>query len=275
MTIETTMRMKEDAKVHLDYNAGEFKRLTGEQRVKLKEYYDLISDEFDSKKLTGKELTIWKFQRYLKDYLAVAKSMDRNIGKILQYLDQHQLAENTVVVYLSDQGFYLGEHGWFDKRFMYEESLRTPFVIRYPPTIKPGTNITRFASNIDWAPTVLDLAGIAIPDELQGVSLVPLLKNQDVKEWKDELYYHYYEYPDPHRVSPHFGIRTPEYKLIRFYGAENGWEFYDLKKDPSEMKNAINVKRYNSVITDLKLKLAVLIDKYEDDEARKILSEEK
>jgi arylsulfatase A-like enzyme len=152
----------------------------------------------------------------MKDYLAVAKSMDRNIGKILQYLDQHKLVENTVVVYLSDQGFYLGEHGWFDKRFMYEESLRTPFVIRYPQIIKPGTSITRFASNIDWAPTVLDLAGIKVPNEVQGMSLVPLLKNRNVKNWNDELYYHYYEYPDPHRVSPHFGIRTPKYKLIRF-----------------------------------------------------------
>jgi arylsulfatase A-like enzyme len=275
MTIETTMRMKEDVKVHLDYNMGDFKRLTNEQRAKIKEYYDRISNEFDAKNPTGKELAIWKYQRYLKDYLAVARSMDRNIGKILGYLDQHQLVENTVVVYLSDQGFYLGEHGWFDKRFMYEESLRTPFVIRYPPIIKPGTSITRFASNIDWAPTVLDLAGIPIPNEVQGVSLLPLLKDQDVKEWKDELYYHYYEYPDPHRVSPHFGIRTPNYKLIRFYGAENGWEFYDLKRDPAEMNNAIELKRYRSVITELKSTLALLIDKYQDDDARKILSEEK
>jgi arylsulfatase A-like enzyme len=275
MTIETTMRMKEDVKVHLDYNTGDFKRLTEDQRVKIKEYYDRISNEFDAKKLSGKELAVWKFQRYIKDYLAVAKSMDRNIGKILQYLDQHQLVENTVVVYLSDQGFYLGEHGWFDKRFMYEESLRTPFVIRYPQIIKPGTSITRFASNIDWAPTVLDLAGIKVPNEVQGMSLVPLLKNRNVKNWNDELYYHYYEYPDPHRVSPHFGIRTPQYKLIKFYGAENGWELYDLKRDQSEMNNVIKSKKYSKVIADLKSKLVLLIDKYEDDEARKILSEEK
>jgi len=275
MTVDQTMRMREDVKVNMDYYSGDMKRLTNDQRIKIKQYYDRISNEFETKNLSGKELAIWKFQRYMKDYLAVAKSMDRNIGKVLDYLDQHQLVENTVVIYLSDQGFYLGEHGWFDKRFMYEESLRTPFVIRYPQLIKQGTNITGFASNIDWAPTVLDLAGINVPAEVQGMSLVPLLKNRNVKTWTDELYYHYYEYPDPHSVSPHFGIRTAKYKLIRFYGAENGWEFYDLKKDPSEMNNAINIKKYSKVIQELKSKLAILIDKYEDDDAKKILTDEK
>lgn len=273
MSVDQTMRMKEDVKVNMDYYSGDMKRLNDEQRSKIKQYYDRISREFDEKKPTGKELAIWKFQRYMKDYLAVAKSMDRNIGKILKYLDQHQLVDNTVVVYLSDQGFYLGEHGWFDKRFMYEESLRTPFVMRFPKIIKPGTNISHFASNIDWAPTLLDLAGVPIPSEVQGISLVPLLKNPIQQQWKDELYYHYYEYPAPHRVSPHFGIRTPNYKLIRFYGAENGWEFYDLKKDPSEMNNAISVKKYSGVIAELKSKLAILIDKYEDDDAKKILKD--
>jgi arylsulfatase A-like enzyme len=272
MSIDQTMRMKEDVKVHLDYNAGEFKRLNEEQRSWIKKYYDDITKEFDNKKLTGKELAIWKYQRYMKDYLSVARSMDRNIGKVLSYLDQHNLVNNTVVVYLSDQGFYLGEHGWFDKRFMYEQSLRTPFVMRYPGVIKPGLNIDRFASNIDWAPTVLDLAGVGIPADIQGVSLVPLLKNPIQAKWKDELYYHYYEYPDPHRVSPHFGIRTPAYKLIRFYGAENGWEFYDLQKDPSEMHNAFNEKKYVKIIKELKAELIILIDKYQDEDAKAILS---
>ena len=181
MTVEKTMRMNEDVKVHMDYVTGDFKRLNDEQRAVLKKYYDGVTKEFDEKKLSGKELSKWKFQRYMKDYLAVAKSMDRNIGKILDYLDKNNLVENTVLVYVSDQGFYLGEHGWFDKRFMYEESLKTPFLMRYPKLIKAGTNITRFASNIDWAPTILDLAQVKIPAEVQGVSLVPVLKNNLVK----------------------------------------------------------------------------------------------
>ena len=207
----------------------------------------------------------------MKDYLSVAKSMDRNIGKILDYLDKHHLVENTVVVYVSDQGFYLGEHGWFDKRFMYEESLKTPFVIRYPPMIKPGSHIKQFASNIDWAPTVLDFAGVTIPSEIQGKSLLPLFKAPTVKQWRDELYYHYYEYPDPHRVSPHFGIRTSSYKLIRFYGAENQWELYDLKRDPNEMQNEYGQKKYKNTIADLKSRLGLLIDEYQDDDAKKIM----
>ena len=274
MTVEKTMRMNEDVKVHMDYVTGDFKRLNDEQRAVLKKYYDGVTKEFDEKKLSGKELSKWKFQRYMKDYLAVAKSMDRNIGKIMAYLDKNNLVENTVLVYVSDQGFYLGEHGWFDKRFMYEESLKTPFVIRYPKLIKAGTSITRFASNIDWAPTILDLAQVKIPAEVQGVSLVPVLKNNQVKQWKDELYYHYYEFPEPHHVSPHFGIRTAQYKLIRFYHAENTWELYDLKKDPSEMKNVINDKNYQAIISSLKKKLSILIDKYRDKEAKKILEKE-
>ena len=157
---------------------------------------------------------------------------------------------------------------------MYEESLKTPFVIRYPKLIKAGTSITRFASNIDWAPTILDLAQVKIPAEVQGVSLVPVLKNNQVKQWKDELYYHYYEFPEPHHVSPHFGIRTAQYKLIRFYHAENNWELYDLKKDPSEMKNVIHDKNYQAIISSLKKKLSILIDKYQDKEAKEILEKE-
>jgi len=275
MTVEKTMRMNEDVKVHMDYVTGDFKRLNDEQRAVLKKYYDGVTKEFDEKKLSGRELSKWKFQRYMKDYLAVAKSMDRNIGKILDYLDKNNLVENTVLVYVSDQGFYLGEHGWFDKRFMYEESLKTPFVIRYPKLIKAGTSITRFASNIDWAPTILDLAQVKIPAEVQGVSLVPILKNNQVKQWKDELYYHYYEFPEPHHVSPHFGIRTTQYKLIRFYNATTTWELYDLKKDPTEMKNRIDDKNYQSIISSLKKKLSILIDKYQDKEAKEILEKEK
>jgi len=273
MTVDKTMRLKEDVKVHLDY-ASDLKRLDPEQLAVLKKYYDGITREFDDRKLTGKELSKWKFQRYMKDYLAVAKSLDRNVGRIVDYLDAHHLAENTVLVYVSDQGFYLGEHGWFDKRFMYEESLKTPFLVRYPKLIEPGTKITHFASNIDWAPTILDLAGVKVPAEVQGISLVPLLKNERMEYWKDEVYYHYYEYPEPHHVSPHFGIRTPQYKLIRFYGAENTWEFYDLKNDPKEMNNAFRDSQYQTTITFLRKELGQLVDKYEDKEAKAILEKD-
>ena len=270
MTVDKTMRLKEDLKVHMDF-ASDSKRLNPEQLAALNKYYDGITREFDEKKLTGKELSVWKFQRYLKEYLAVARSLDRNVGKIVDYLDSHGLADNTVLIYVSDQGFYLGEHGWFDKRFMYEESLKTPFVVRYPKMIKPGTRITHFASNLDWAPTLLDLAGVKTPAEVQGISLVPLLKNERVEQWKDEVYYHYYEFPEPHHVSPHFGIRTPQYKLIRFYGAENNWEFYDLKNDPKEMNNAYRDSKYQTTIASLKKELGLLIDQYQDKEAKEIL----
>lgn len=160
----------------------------------------------------------------MRDYFATAHALDRNIGKILDFLDENGLAENTIVIYGSDQGFYLGEHGWFDKRFIYEESLRTPFMIRYPGVIKPGTVIEQSLLNIDWAPTLLEMAGVSVPQEIQGKSFSGLLQNKMIN-WRDHVYYHYYEYPQPHRVMPHFGIRTSKYKLVRFYGDQNFGNF--------------------------------------------------
>src|SRR5690606_4658228 len=161
-------------------------RYTPEQEKALSDYYGKISKEFAEKKLEGKELVEWKYQRYLKDYLSTAKSLDRNIGELLNYLDESGLAENTVVIYASDQGFYLGEHGWFDKRFIYEESLKTPFVLRYPGVVKPGSDLQNLILNIDWAPTVLDLAGATIPSDIQGSSFLPLLvNNEDSVQWRD------------------------------------------------------------------------------------------
>ncbi|MBN8825243.1 MULTISPECIES: sulfatase [unclassified Spirosoma] len=274
MTIDKTMRLKEDLKVHLDYdNKGAFNgynRFTPEQRKPFQTYYDKISKEFDEKKLTGKALVEWKYQRYLKDYLSVANSLDRNIGELLDYLDKTGLSKNTVVVYASDQGFYMGEHGWFDKRWIYEESLKTPFVIRYPGVIKPHTHINQLVSNIDWAPTILSLTGTAIPSYIQGESFLPLLKGEKTN-WRKEAYYHYYEFPQPHHVSPHFGIRTEQYTLARFYGPKDFWELYDIKKDPHNLHNLYGQKGYETITADLKKKLTEQIKKYKDDEALKLV----
>ena len=275
MTIEKTMRLQEDLKVHADYeNSGIFNRLTPEQKKPFYDYYEnKISKEFDAKKLSGRALAEWKYQRYLKDYLSVANSLDRNIGELLNHLDKTGLAKNTVVIYASDQGFYLGEHGWFDKRFIYEESLKTPFVIRYPGVIKPGTQIRDHVSNIDWAPTLLNLTGTSIPKAIQGESFLPLLKGEKTP-WRKEAYYHYYEYPQPHHVYPHFGIRTDQYTLARFYGPKNFWELYDIKKDPQNMHNLYGMKGYEAVTADLKTRLKGQIQKYKDDEARTLLESE-
>ena len=268
MTIDKTMRLKEDLKVHADYEkSGIYNRFTPEQKKAFQAYYEQkISNEFDAKKLTGKALIEWKYQRYLKDYLATANSLDRNIGKLLDYLDKNGLTQNTVVIYASDQGFYLGEHGWFDKRFIYEESLKTPFVIRYPGVIKPHTQVNQLVSNIDWAPTLLNLAGTAIPKDMQGESFLPLLKGQKTP-WRKEAYYHYYEFPVPHHVYPHFGLRTEQYTLVHFYGPGSSWELYDLKKDPHQIHNRYGQKGYETITADLKAKLKAQIQQYKDDEA--------
>lgn len=274
MSIDKTMILKNDLKVHADYdNKGamaSYNRFTPEQKKPFYEYYEnKISKEFDEKKLSGKALVEWKYQRYMKDYLSVANSLDRNIGKLLDYLDKSGLAKNTIVVYTSDQGFYLGEHGWFDKRWIYEESLKTPFVIRYPGVIKPGSQVRQVVSNVDWAPTLLNLASTSIPDYIQGESFLPLLKGS-TKGWRDQAYYHYYEYPQPHHVSPHFGLRTDRYTLARFYGPDDFWELYDIQKDPQNLKNLYGAKGYETITASLKTKLKEQIVKYKDDEALKL-----
>ncbi|SFE38823.1 Arylsulfatase A [Spirosoma endophyticum] len=272
MTIDKTMRLKEDLKVHSDYVKSDiYNRFSPEQKKPFYDYYEnKISKEFETKKLSGKALVEWKYQRYLKDYLATARSLDRNIGELLDHLDKTGLAKNTVIIYASDQGFYMGEHGWFDKRFIYEESLKTPFVIRYPGVIKPGTEINELISNIDWAPTLLNLAGTTVPKEMQGESFLPLLKGETIP-WRKEAYYHYYEFPKPHHVYPHLGLRTDQYKLVRFYGPQDFWELYDLKKDPHELHNLYGEKGYETITADLKSKLKGQITQYKDDEAMKIV----
>ncbi|MFT4152915.1 sulfatase [Parafilimonas sp.] len=276
MTIDKTMRLKEDLKVHQGFGQGagydEYSRMDEAQKKAFKDYYGKITKEFDEKKLSGKDLVKWKYERYLKDYYATAKSMDRNIGKILDYLDSTGLSKNTVVIYASDQGFYMGEHGWFDKRFIYDESLKTAFMIKYPGVIQPGWKLDSLVSNIDWAPTVLDIAGLKAPAEVQGRSFYPLLKKEAVADWPDAEYYHYYEYPQPHHVSPHFGIRTKNYMLVRFYKGVNSWELFDLKKDPEELTNVYGNSAYKSIQGSLVEKLKGLIIKYDDKEALELFN---
>jgi len=210
----------------------------------------------------GKELKELKFQKYIKDYLATIKSVDDNIGRVLDYLKENGLEENTIVVYASDQGFFLGEHGWFDKRWMYEESLRMPFIIKYPGKIKTNTVVNDIVSNIDIAPTLLDLAGIESPDEVQGKSFKSQLMGEKNDNWRQSMYYHYYEYPKWHHVQPHYGIRTERYKLIHFYYDIDLWEFYDLEKDPHELNNLINSNQHAELIADLKDELYALKTQY-------------
>ena len=208
----------------------------------------------------------WRYQRYMKDYLGCIASLDENVGRVLDYLKESGLDKNTIVMYSSDQGFYNGEHGWFDKRFMYEESFRTPLIACWPGQIKPGSVNTDLVQNIDFAETFLDLADAPIPEEMQGKSLVPLLKGETPKTWRKSLYYHYYEYPAVHSVRRHEGVFTGRWKLIRFYGLDvpNGeeWELYDLKSDPSEMKNVYGNPENSSQIATLKKELQRLRKQY-------------
>ena len=274
MSIAKTMRLGYDLKMKSDPNAvaaGFIKRMSPEQRKKWNAYYDKVEADFLSKKLTGKALIEWKFQRYMKDYYSTTLSLDRNVGKILAYLDKNNLSKNTIVVYTSDQGFYMGEHGWFDKRFMYEESMRTPLIIRYPGVIKPGTVSNQLISNVDFAPTFLDAAGIAIPKEIQGKSMMPLIRDPKVSI-RTSAYYHFYEFPGEHSVLKHFGIRTSRYKLIRFYDHKNFWELYDLQKDPHEMKNLYGQKKYADITADLKKQLEQLCIEYKDKDALNALA---
>ncbi|MCC8170708.1 MAG: sulfatase [Parabacteroides sp.] len=238
-------------------------RMNAEQRAAWDAYYDPIIRDFKEKKRSGKELAEWKYQRYMHDYLRCIHSVDRNIGRVLDYLEKNGLLENTLVVYTSDQGFYMGEHGWFDKRFMYEESFRTPLVMRLPGTARHG-DIDEFVQNIDYAPTFLELAGVEVPSDMQGESLLPMLKGEDVKDWRKSLYYHYYEFPDEHAVKRHYGARNERYKIIHFYDDIDEWEFYDLQNDPDELHNLINDPAYKDQIDSLKNELNRLQVKYDD-----------
>jgi arylsulfatase A-like enzyme len=227
--------------------------------------------------LTPDEEKRWKYQRFIKDYLRCIASIDDNVGRLLDYLDEEGLTENTIVIYTSDQGFFLGDHGWFDKRFMYEESLRMPFIIRYPREIKPGTVNENMILNVDFAPTFLDFAGIEVPEEMQGVSFRPLLNGELPQGWQTSMYYRYWMHLAHHYVYAHYGIRTMRYKLIYYYADALGqpgavdepkepeWELFDLEKDPYEMKNVYDDPEYADVVRELKAELRRLQEKVGDE----------
>ena len=238
-------------------------RFTPEQLKAWNEAYEPKNEEFMEANLEGEDLVKWKYQRYIKDYLRCIASVDDNIGRLLNYLDESGLAENTVVIYSSDQGFYLGEHGWFDKRWMYEESLHMPFIVKWPGVTKPGSVNVDMVQNLDFAETFLDMAGLKIPADMQGQSLVPLLKGKTPENWRKSIYYHYYEFPGPHSVQRHNGIRTERYKLINYYQLGEK-EMFDLKLDPKEMKSVYNEPEYAEIQTRLEQELAVLKSVYHD-----------
>ena len=240
-------------------------RLSSADRAKYDQFYDSLAIDFRSRHLQGKELAEFKFQRYMRDYAKVLNSLDDNIGRTLDYLKQAGLLENTLVVYTSDQGFYMGEHGWFDKRFMYQESFSTPLVMRLPEGLKARGDISEMVQNIDYAPTFLDIAGAQIPSDIQGESLLPLLRGEHPKNWRKSLYYHFYEYPAEHSVKRHYGVSTADgWKLIHFYRDIDAWELYNLNEDPHELNNLYGKKGTEKVTKRLMKELRRLQKQYDD-----------
>lgn len=304
MRIDKDMELALDLKVDTagtDYGKlfRDWSRLTGEQKQAIAAYYAPRNEKFKAMRLTGDSLARWKYENYLRDYLNVIHSVDESVGEIYDYLKEHNLLDNTVIVYTSDNGFYLGEHGWFDKRFMYEESLRIPLVARYPKAIKPGTVSTAIVQNIDFAPTFLSIAKVKQPKEMSGLPLTRLFSGKGAKNWRTSLYYHYYDYPTVHMVRKQDGVRTERYKLVHFYGKggtraavenkyqlvpgtnENKWyvgyvksgyiddsdpdinynELYDLEKDPNELDNLYGKPGYEKITAELQK----VLDKYRKD----------
>jgi arylsulfatase A-like enzyme len=246
LSIEKTMRIERDLKV------GQWPERSA--------WFETVAPQEE-------DLVRWKYQAYMRDYLACVAGVDENIGRLIEALKARGLDQNTVVMYSSDQGFYLGEHGWFDKRFMYEESFRTPFITYWPGVTPAGSRNADLVQNIDFAPTFLDIAKATIPEDMQGESLVPLLRGQAADDWRESLYYHYYEYPGTHKVRRHEGVATDRYKLIRFYGVDvpNGeeWELYDLKNDPNEMRSCYDDPEMAHVVKQMKAELDKLRKQYE------------
>jgi arylsulfatase A-like enzyme len=234
-------------------------QLTPEQRKQWDAYYEPRNKAFKEAKLSGDDLVRWRYNRYMHDYLGCLKAVDENVGRLLKYLDDEGLADNTIVVYSADQGFYLGEHGWFDKRWIFEESLRAPLMVRWPGVTRPGSTCDALVSNLDFAKTFLDLAGQEIPDSMQGHSLVPVLKGETPDDWRKSFYYEYYEYPTPHHVRPHYGVVTDRYKLVHFYIPDvDYWELFDRENDPLELKNVADDPANAKVVEELKAEIARL-----------------
>lgn len=241
-------------------------RLDSVDLAKYNSFYDPLSKKFYEADLKGDELAQFKYQRYMRDYAKVLKSLDDNVGRTLDYLQSAGLLENTLVVYTSDQGFYMGEHGWFDKRFIYEESLNTPLVMRLPEGLEARGEIEEMVQNIDYAPTFLDIAGAEIPQDMDGISLLPLLEGRHPSSWRNAIYYHFYEYPAEHSVKRHYGIRSSDgWKLVHFYNDINSWELYDLNSDPNELHNLYGLEGYEAKTQELRDELIRLQKQYEDE----------
>jgi len=263
MGIDKHMQMTYDLKVPMNgQQVYGVHRMNEEQKKLWNEAYDKKNEEFLKANLQGKDLVRWKYQRYMKDYLRCIRALDDNIGRILDYLEKSGLDKNTLVMYSSDQGFYLGEHGWFDKRWMYEESFSMPLVMKWPGVIKPGSKISGLTQNIDFAPTFLAAAGLSVPKDIQGESMIPLFEGKTPEDWRKSLYYHYYEQGE-HNVARHYGVRTENYKLIRFYDTDE-WELFDLQKDPKEMKSVYDDPAYHDIREQMKVELDRLRKKYGD-----------
>ena len=245
-----------------------YKRMPIEVQDKWDSVYAGRIAEYRKGDLKGKSLISWKYQQYMRDYLATVLAVDENIGRLLNYLEKIGELDNTIIVYTSDQGFFLGEHGWFDKRFMYEECQRMPLIIRYPKAIKAGSTSNAISMNVDFAPTFLDFAGIEIPSDIQGASLKPVLVNEGKTpaDWRKAAYYHYYEYPAEHSVKRHYGIRTQDFKLIHFYNDIDEWEMYDLKADPREMNNVFGKPEYAEKQKELMQLLQETQKQYKDND---------
>jgi arylsulfatase A-like enzyme len=247
-----------------DLKLSPLKGMNLEQKAALEPFYQEENEKLASVRLSPEERTRWNYQRYAKDYLRCIDAVDENVGRVLDWLDQEDLTKDTIVIYTSDQGWYLGEHGWYDKRWMYEESFRTPFIVRWPGVVAPGSQNSDLVMNLDFAETFLEAAGAPIPADMQGRSLVPVLAGKTPNDWRKSVYYHYYEFPQPHHVQPHYGVRTKRYKLIHFY-KYNEWELFDLEKDPHEMQSLYEDQGYRGIVEELKDELARLRQQYKDD----------
>ena len=251
----------------VDGFSGPYNRANEAQKALYDPIIDSINLEFKQHwpSMSREEKMRWKYQRYMQDYLGTISSVDDNVGRLLDYLEETELDQNTMIIYTSDQGFYLGEHGWFDKRFIYDESFKTPLLIQWPGHIAPGSTNDEMVQNLDFAQTLLEVADIKAPEDMQGESLLSLLKGEDT--WtREAVYYHYYEYPAVHMVKRHFGIVSKAYKLVHFYYDVDEWELYDRMKDPSELNNVYDDPAYASIVTQLKLELKDMRIKYQDSE---------
>ncbi len=267
MTIANTMGLERDLKLSSRPRRG----LDSVQQQLWEAEYGPKLEEFNELNLTGSDLVLYKYQRYMEDYLACIAAVDKSVGKILDFLEENGLDKNTIVVYTSDQGFYLGEHGWFDKRWMFRESLRTPLLIQWPGVVTPGSVVNDMVSNLDFAETFIDAAGGTIPSQMQGASFLPILEGNTPDDWRKAFYYHYYEAPSEHYVPRHYGITTDRYKLIHFYydiGNDiDDWELFDLQRDPDEMVDVYDDPQYSSVRDSLHEELSRLMTRYGDSDS--------